>query len=70
MVLQSFECERSTVKAAQKQEWAFTLYDFDGQGKVTKEVGPVSNSLSAVDICINNWDLDQSLLMNNTGMFL
>ena len=36
---QEFECGvqfESTEK--NKQEWSFTLYDFDGQGKVTKEV--------------------------------
>lgn len=36
---QEFECGvqfEGTEK--NKQEWSFTLYDFDGQGKVTKEV--------------------------------
>ena len=39
LLLQEFECgvhfgggENS------KQEWSFTLYDFDGHGKITKEV--------------------------------
>ena len=41
LYLQEFECgvhfgggENS------KQEWSFTLYDFDGHGKITKEVCP------------------------------
>ncbi len=37
-ILQEFECGVS-VAGSDKQEWSFTLYDFDGRGKVTKEVG-------------------------------
>lgn len=29
-----------------KQEWSFTLYDFDGHGKITREVN--SNKVESV----------------------
>ena len=34
---QEFECGVS-VEGSDKQEWSFTLYDFDGRGKITKDV--------------------------------
>ena len=39
-IFQEFECGVS-VAGSDKQEWSFTLYDFDGKGKITKEVGYV-----------------------------
>lgn len=35
---QDLECDVS-VEDDNRQEWIFTLYDFDNSGKVTKEVG-------------------------------
>lgn len=36
---QEFECGvQIESRESSKQEWSFTLYDFDGQGKITKEV--------------------------------
>lgn len=32
-----------------KQEWSFTLYDFDGHGKITREVN--SNKVESVTPC-------------------
>ncbi|XP_064640770.1 protein naked cuticle homolog 2-like [Lineus longissimus] len=34
--VEEFECGVS-VEGSEKQEWSFTLYDFDGRGKITKE---------------------------------
>ena len=34
---QEFECGVS-VAGSDKQEWSFTLYDFDGRGNITKDV--------------------------------
>eukprot|EP00918_Siedleckia_nematoides_P012858 GHVU01028135.1.p1 GENE.GHVU01028135.1~~GHVU01028135.1.p1 ORF type:complete len:522 (+),score=32.86 GHVU01028135.1:133-1566(+) len=34
--VEEFECGVS-VEGTDKQEWSFTLYDFDGKGKITKE---------------------------------
>ncbi len=36
-LLQEFECGVS-VAGSDRQEWSFTLYDFDGRGNITKEV--------------------------------
>jgi len=39
-LLQEFECGVHFGGGENaKQEWSFTLYDFDGHGKITKEVG-------------------------------
>lgn len=35
-----------------KQEWSFTLYDFDGHGKITREVN--SNKVESVTLEILN----------------
>ena len=38
-LFQEFECGLSVQSThLEKQEWSFTLYDFDGRGRVTKEV--------------------------------
>lgn len=43
LLLQEFECGVTSGNGdMEKQEWSFTLYDFDGRGKVTKEVSFVS----------------------------
>ena len=34
---QEFECGVS-VAGSDRQEWSFTLYDFDGRGNITKDV--------------------------------
>ncbi|ELU11388.1 hypothetical protein CAPTEDRAFT_221730 [Capitella teleta] len=45
--VEEFECGVSVAgSTSDKQEWSFTLYDFDGQGKVTKEdIGQLLQSL-------------------------
>ena len=32
------ECGLSVKSTGSDQEWSYTLYDFEGQGKVTREV--------------------------------
>lgn len=36
--IQELQCDVS-VEEDSRQEWTFTLYDFDNNGKVTREVG-------------------------------
>lgn len=41
-IIQEFECGLSVNgPETDRQEWSFTLYDFDGQGNITKEVSTV-----------------------------
>jgi len=35
--LQEFECDVSVAEGDRRQEFSFTLYDFDGHGKITKD---------------------------------
>lgn len=50
MSSQDLECDVS-VEDDNRQEWIFTLYDFDNSGKVTKEVCVCVGSVSALSIC-------------------
>jgi len=37
LFLQEFECDVSVAEGDRRQEFSFTLYDFDGHGKITKD---------------------------------
>lgn len=50
---QDFECDVS-VEDDNRQEWIFTLYDFDNSGKVTKEVCMFSLSLLSVNFYLRS----------------
>lgn len=54
MYPQDLECDVS-VEDDNRQEWIFTLYDFDNSGKVTKEV--------CVCVCISCNSSDCSFLL-------
>lgn len=49
---QDLECDVS-VEEDNRQEWVFTLYDFDNSGKVTKEV--------CVCVCLKEFTLSISM---------